>query len=82
MLVFDNIHNCRYMLLLNVPGKGEEAMLNGVMFDGIQTKEAAEVEGPMFEQLGMQEAMKKPGAMTAAINWYRWAFDWKWKWKK
>lgn len=64
---------CRYMLLLNVPGKGEEALISGTMFDGLQTKEAAEVEQPMFEQLGMLEAMKKPGAVTAAVNWYRWA---------
>lgn len=63
--------DCRYMLLLNVPGLGEEAMIAGTMFDGIQTKEALEVEGPMFEQLGIMDAMQKPGAATAAISWYR-----------
>ena len=64
----------RYMLLLNVPGKGEEALVNGTMFDGLQTKEAAEVEGPMFQQLGMLEAMQNPKAVTAAVNWYRCAY--------
>ena len=62
---------CRYMLLLNVPGKGEECISSGNMFDGIATKEAQAVEQPMFEELGMMEAMQKPGAITAAINWYR-----------
>lgn len=60
-----------YMLLLNVPGKGEECISSGNMFDGIATKEAQAVEQPMFEELGMMEAMQKPGAVTAAINWYR-----------
>jgi len=36
------------MLLLNVPGAGEEAITSRTMFDGIQTKEASEVEEPMF----------------------------------
>ena len=62
---------CRYMLLLNVPDKGEECISSGNMFDGIATKEAQAVEQPMFQELGMMEAMKKPGAITAAINWYR-----------
>jgi len=59
------------MLLLNVPGAGEEAITSGTMSDGIQTKEASEVEEPMFHQLGIMEAMQKPGAVTASINWYR-----------
>lgn len=57
--------------MLNVPGLGEEGLTSGTMFDGIATKEASEVEEPMFHKLGVMEAMKKPGAATAAINWYR-----------
>ena len=61
----------RYILLLDVPGLGEQAMASGKMMDGLATKEAAEVEGPMWEQLGMIAGMQKPGAITAGLNWYR-----------
>lgn len=43
------------------------------MFDGLQTEESQAMDGPMFQELGMIEAMQKPGAVTAAINWYRYA---------
>lgn len=48
-------------------------MLSGTMFDGIQTEEAKKVEEPMFGELGMAQSMQKPGAVTAAVNWYRYA---------
>ena len=44
----------------------------GVMFDGLQRDAAAEVEAPMIKELGMVQALQKPGAVNAAINWYRW----------
>ena len=47
------------MLLLNVPDAGEQALMSGFMFDGIATKEASEVEQPMFQELGIMEAMQK-----------------------
>ena len=61
----------RYVLLLDAPGLGEQAMASGKIMDGLATKEAAEVEGPMWEQLGMIAGMQKPGAITAGLNWYR-----------
>ncbi|KAL3155242.1 hypothetical protein ABBQ32_013176 [Trebouxia sp. C0010 RCD-2024] len=60
-----------YVLMLNIPGDGEKAMTSGTMFDGLQSEEAQAMDGPMFQELGMIEAMQKPGAVTAAINWYR-----------
>ena len=60
-----------YRLLLCTPGAGEQAMLSGTVLNGIQTEEAKEVEDPMVEELGMIQSLQKPGALTAAINWYR-----------
>ena len=59
--------------MLNIPEDGEKAMTSGTMFDGLQTEEAQAMDGPMFQELGMIEAMQTPGAVTAAINWYRYA---------
>ena len=42
--------------MLHVPGLGEEGLTSGTMFDGIATKEASEVEEPMFQKLGVMEA--------------------------
>lgn len=64
---------CRYTLLLCIPGAGEQAILSGTIADGIQTEEAKKVEDPMFEELGLFQSLQKPGALTAAINWYRYA---------
>lgn len=61
----------RYFLVLSIPGEGEKAVTSGTLFDGLQSEEALALDGPMFQELGMIEAMQKPGAVTAAINWYR-----------
>lgn len=63
------------MLLLNVPDAGEQALATGFMFDGIATKEALEVEQPMFQELGFMEAIQDKKALTASINWYRYCFS-------
>ena len=63
------------MLLLNVPDIGEQALMSGDMFDGIATKEASEVEMPMFQELGLMRAMQKKEGVTAAINWYRYTIS-------
>ncbi len=47
-------------------------MASGKLFaEGAGPKEAAEVERPMVEQLGMLKGMDKPEAWTSGLNWYR-----------
>ncbi len=48
-------------------------MASGKLFaEGAGPKEAAEVERPMVEQLGILKGMDKPEAWTSGLNWYRW----------
>ena len=47
-------------------------MASGKLFaKGVGLKEAAEVEAPMVEQLGMDKGMDRPEAWTSGLNWYR-----------
>ena len=64
---------CRYILAFNVPEVGEKVLLLGSMTKGIVSEEAMAVEGPMIQELGLMEALHKPGAATAGLNWYRYA---------
>ena len=68
------------MLAFNVPGVGEKLLLSGSMTQGLLSDEAMAVEGPMVQELGLIEALQKPGAATAALNWYRCVHSAK-KWK-
>ena len=61
----------RYILAFNVPEVGEKLLLSGSMTKGIVSEEAMAVEGPMIQELGLMEALQKPGAATAGLNWYR-----------
>ena len=47
-------------------------MASGKLFaKGVGLEEAAEVEAPMVEQLGMLKGTHKPEAWTSGLNWYR-----------
>jgi hypothetical protein len=62
----------RYIAFFSLRGIAEWAMASGKLFaEGAGPKEAAEVERPMVEQLGMLKGMDKPGAWTSGLNWYR-----------
>lgn len=65
------MHCCRYILAFNIPGVGEKLLLSGSMTQGLLSDEAMAVEGSMVQELGLMEALQKPGAATAALNWYR-----------
>ncbi len=63
---------CRYIAFFSLRGIAEWAMASGKLFaEGAGPKEAAEVERPMVEQLGMLKGMDKPEAWTSGLNWYR-----------
>ncbi len=47
-------------------------MASGKVFaKDVGLEEAAEVEAPMVEQLGMLKGMDRPQAWTSGLNWYR-----------
>ncbi|DBB15063.1 TPA: hypothetical protein ACH3X3_004078 [Trebouxia sp. C0006] len=61
-----------YIAFFSLRGIAEWAMASGKLFaEGAGPKEAAEVERPMVEQLGMLKGMDKPEAWTSGLNWYR-----------
>jgi len=63
---------CRYIAFFSLRGIAEWAMASGKLFaKGVGLKEAAEVEAPMVEQLGMLKGMDRPEAWTSGLNWYR-----------
>jgi len=63
---------CRYIAFFSLRGIAEWAMASGMLFaEGAGPKEAAEVERPMVEQLGMLKGMDRPEAWTSGLNWYR-----------
>lgn len=64
-------HCCRYYLLFQNKGTGEKAVATQQWTAGLATKEALEVEEPMWQELGLTETMKDPDAITGGINWYR-----------
>ena len=61
----------RYMLLFNIPGKGEEALMAGALAKGFVSAEAAAAEGPMWASFKTFEHLAQPGVATAALSWYR-----------
>ena len=62
---------CRYYLLFQNKGTGEKAVATKQWTAGLATKEALEVEEPMWQELGLTESMKDPDAITGGMNWYR-----------
>jgi len=63
---------CRYIAFFSLRGIAERAMASGKLFaKGVGLEEAAEVEAPMVEQLGMLKGMDRPQAWTSGLNWYR-----------
>ncbi len=61
----------RYMLLFNMPDKGEEALMAGALAKGTVSAETAAVEGPMWSKFKTFEELPKAGVATAALSWYR-----------
>ncbi|DBB17565.1 TPA: hypothetical protein ACH3X3_002621 [Trebouxia sp. C0006] len=61
-----------YIAFFSLRGIAERAMASGKVFaKGVGLEEAAEVEAPMVEQLGMLKGMDRPQAWTSGLNWYR-----------
>lgn len=45
--------------------------MSGEWVKGLITKEAEEVEAKMWKELGMEQVLKDPKAITGGMNWYR-----------
>ena len=60
------------MLLFGLRGVAEKLLASGKLFaEGAGPPEAAAVEKPMLEQLGMLKGMDQPDNWTSGLNWYR-----------
>lgn len=65
--------SCRYVGLFSLRGIAEWALASGKLIAEGKgpTKDAAQQEALMYQQLGILKGMDKPVRWTSGLNWYR-----------